>query len=311
MGNSYYFLCFSGSKYSARENEFLYPRYLNFNTAILQFICPDRPGLVSQLSGWVAKNNGNIIHADHHTDLDAGLFLSRIEWELNDFAIERFNIIDEVNKLAQVLEGKAQLNFSDECPKVAILVSKQSHCLLDLLWRVRSGELNMQVPLVISNHPDLESVCKEFQVDFQYIPNNFSTKIQAEKKILSLFSQYGIEIAILAKYMQILSNDFLQKFSPCLNIHHSFLPAFQGAQPYHQAWDRGVKLIGATAHYVTEELDGGPIIDQMISQVSHRDEVADLIRKGRDTERIVLARAIRLHLCRQIMVYRGRTAVFA
>ena len=284
---------------------------MNFHNVILQFICPDRPGLVSELSGWIAKNNGNILHSDHHTDSDAGLFLSRIEWSLANFAIDREHITKEVHQLAHKLDGQAQLNFSDECPKVAILVSKQSHCLLDLLWRVRSGELKMQVPLVISNHRDLESLCKDFQVNFKYIPSISDNKIQSEEKLLSLLSEYDIEVAILAKYMQILSKDFLTKFSTCINIHHSFLPAFKGAQPYHQAWDRGVKLIGATAHYVTEDLDGGPIIEQVVAHVSHRDEVDDLIRKGRDTERIALARAMRLHLCRQVMVYRGRTAVFA
>ncbi len=276
----------------------------------MQFICPDRPGLVSHLSGWIAKNNGNILHADHHTDLGAGLFLSRIEWGLENFLIQRENIPLAVNKLAIDLDGSARLNFSDESPKVAILVSKQSHCLLDILWRVRSGELKMQVPLVISNHSDLEPLCDEFGVEFKHLCVSSTNKSQVEKIILDLFLEYKIELAVLAKYMQILSKEFLEKFSSCINIHHSFLPAFKGAQPYHQAWDRGVKLIGATAHYVTEDLDGGPIIDQVVAQVSHRDEVHDLIRKGRDSERIALSRALRLHLCRQVMVYRGRTAVF-
>ena len=278
---------------------------------ILQFICPDRPGLVSELAGWVAKNNGNIRHADHHTDEDAELFLSRIEWDLKNFKIEREVIAKEVNVLAHRFEGKAHVHFSDESPKVAIFVSKQNHCLLDLLWRVRSGELNIQVPLVISNHEILEPICNQFGVNFVCIPTDNINKSESEKKILELLFNYQIELVILAKYMQILSPNFLSEFSTCINIHHSFLPAFKGAQPYQQAWDRGVKLIGATAHYVTEDLDGGPIIDQTIAQVSHRDEVADLIRKGRDTERIALARALRLHLCRQVMVYRGRTAVFA
>ena len=283
---------------------------MSSTTAILQFICPDRPGLVSELAGWVAQHKGNIRHADHHTDDGAGLFLSRIEWDLQNFQIERKLIQDEVTSLADYLGGKAQLNFSDEFPRTAIFVSKQNHCLLDLLWRVRSGELQMIVPLVISNHPDLESLCAEFGVDFRLIPNNNNLKLDSEQKILSLLAEYEIELVILAKYMQILSKNFLSSFSSCINIHHSFLPAFKGAQPYHQAWKRGVKLIGATAHYVTADLDGGPIIEQTIAQVSHRDEVADLIRKGRDTERIALARALRLHLCRQVMVYRGRTAVF-
>ncbi|WP_320663586.1 formyltetrahydrofolate deformylase [Prochlorococcus sp. MIT 1223] len=284
---------------------------MNSTSVILQFICPDRPGLVSELSGWVAKNNGNIFHADHHTDLGAGLFLSRIEWDLAGFSIERNRIRKEIGILSEKLNGKAQLNFSDEIPKVAILVSRQSHCLLDLLWRASSRELKMEVPLVISNHQDLENLCNEFHINFKYVPVDPQNKRQSEKIILDLLLEHDIQITILAKYMQILSSDFLEQISSCINIHHSFLPAFKGAQPYHQAWDRGVKLIGATAHYVTKDLDGGPIIEQSVAQVSHRDEVADLVRKGRDLERITLANAVRLHLCRQVMVYRGRTAVFA
>ena len=280
-------------------------------TVILQVVCPDQPGLVSKLAGWVYANEGNIRHADHHTDAGAGLFLSRIEWDLEGFGIDRDCIADDIQLLAKELGGKAQLNFSDELPKVAILVSKQSHCLLDLLSRVRSAELKMQVPLVISNHTNLEFLCREFGVEFKYVPVNKGNKINSEQAILNLLAEYKIELLILAKYMQILSGNFLNQFSNCINIHHSFLPAFKGAQPYHQAWDRGVKLIGATAHFVTEDLDGGPIIEQTLAQVSHRDEVSDLIRKGRDTERIALARALRFYLCRQVMVYRGRTAVFA
>ncbi len=274
-------------------------------------ICPDRPGLVSQLSGWIADHNGNIVHADHHTDQDAGVFLSRIEWELDQFLLSRESVISAVNDLAEYLEGKAQLNFSDELPNVALFVSKQDHCLLDILLRVKSGELRMNVPLVISNHNFLENICIDFGVNFKYIPVDSSDKSFAEQQIYNLLIEYDIELAVLAKYMQILSKTFLSKFPMVMNIHHSFLPAFKGAHPYHQAWERGVKLIGATAHYVTEDLDAGPIIEQTISNISHRDEVSDLIRKGRDTERIALARALRLHLHRQVMVYQGRTAVFA
>ncbi len=266
---------------------------------------------MSEISGWVAKNGGNIRHADHHTDDSAGLFLSRIEWDLDTFRILRYDIPFAVSKLADQLNGKAQLNFSDESPRVAIFVSKQSHCLLDLLWRVRSGELNMKVPLIISNHSELASVAQEFDVDFFHVPITDSNKSASEKTILDLLFQYDIELVVLAKYMQILSSTFLKEFPLIINIHHSFLPAFKGAQPYHQAWERGVKLIGATAHYVTQDLDAGPIIEQTTMHVSHRDEVEDLIRKGRDTERIALARALRLHLCRQVIVYSGRTAVFA
>ena len=280
-------------------------------TVILQLICPDRSGLVSDLAGWVAANGGNIRHADHHTDSGAGLFLSRIEWDLDDFGIPRDALPAAAAALAERLQGQAQLHFSDELPRVAIFVSKQSHCLLDLLWRARSGELPMQVPLVISNHRVLEPLCADFGVAFTHVPVSAESKPDAEAQMLALLAEHEIDLAVLAKYMQVLSGDFLSRFPDVINIHHSFLPAFKGAQPYHRAWERGVKLIGATAHYVTEDLDDGPIIEQTIAHVSHRDEVEDLIRRGRDTERLALARALRLHLRRQVMVYRGRTAVFA
>jgi len=283
---------------------------VSIKTVILQFICPDKPGLVSDLASWIASKNGNIRHADHHTDADAKLFLSRIEWDLDGFLLDKNEITSEVNLLEQRLNGKALLSFSDDFPNVAIFVSKQSHCLVDLLWRVKAGELCMNVPLVISNHSDLEEICSSFSIPFKLIEVNKNNKADSESKILDLLREYNIDLGVLAKYMQILSSSFLEKFPNLINIHHSFLPAFKGAQPYHQAWDRGVKLIGATAHYVTKDLDAGPIIEQTISNVSHRDEVSDLIRKGRDLERVALARALRLHLKRQVIVYRGRTAVF-
>ena len=283
---------------------------MNIKTVILQFICPDKPGLVSELASWIASKNGNIRHADHHTDSDAKLFLSRIEWDLDGFQLDKKEINSEVILLEQRLNGKAVLSFSDDLPNVAIFVSKQSHCLVDLLWRVKAGELSMNVPLVISNHSDLEEICSSFSIPFKLIEVDKNNKAESESKILDLLDEYKIDMGVLAKYMQILSSSFLEKFPNFINIHHSFLPAFKGAQPYHQAWERGVKLIGATAHYVTKDLDAGPIIEQTISNVSHRDEVSDLIRKGRDLERVALARALRLHLRRQVIVYRGRTAVF-
>ena len=283
---------------------------MSIKTVILQFICPDKPGLVSDLASWIASKNGNIRHADHHTDADAKLFLSRIEWDLDGFLLDKNEITSEVNLLEERLNGKAVLSFSDDFPNVAIFVSKQSHCLVDLLWRVKAGELCMNVPLVISNHSDLEEICSSFSIPFKLIEVNKNNKADSESKILDLLREYNIDLGVLAKYMQILSSSFLEQFPNLINIHHSFLPAFKGAQPYHQAWERGVKLIGATAHYVTKDLDAGPIIEQTISNVSHRDEVSDLIRKGRDLERVALARALRLHLKRQVIVYRGRTAVF-
>ena len=279
-------------------------------TAILQLICPDRPGLVSELSGWVAANGGNIRHADHHTDSGAGLFLSRIEWDLEGFGLPRASLPAAAHALAERLGGDGQLRFSDQQSRVAIFVSKQDHCLLDLLWRTRAGELPMEVPLVISNHPDLRSIAENFGARFEHVPVLAEHKPEAEARQLALLQEEGIDVAVLAKYMQVISGGFLQQFGPVINIHHSFLPAFTGAQPYQRAWERGVKLIGATAHYVTEQLDAGPIIEQATVHVSHRDDVADLIRKGRDMERLALARSLRQHLCHQVMVYRGRTAVF-
>ena len=285
-------------------------------TAILQMICPDQPGLVRELSGWVAGNGGNIVHADHHSDQGAGLFLSRIEWQLEGFGLPREAIAPAAASLAERLGGEQRVTFSDQRPAVAIFVSKQDHCFLDLLWRVRTGELPMRVPLVVSNHPDLGSIAEEFGAQFAHVPINNANRQEAEARHLELLKEHGIELVILAKYMQVLTPAFLAAFDPpdafhrVINIHHSFLPAFMGAQPYHRAWERGVKLIGATGHYVTDELDAGPIIAQSTVNVSHRDEVEDLIRKGRDTERLALALAVRLHLKLQVMVYRGRTAVF-
>ena len=277
---------------------------------IFKIVCPDRPGLVSQLTSWISNYGGNIKHSDHHTDQDAGLFLSRIEWNSIDSTINRKEIYDKFQKIAVDINGKFNINYSDEIPNVAIFVSKQNHCLIDLLWRVRNGELKMNVPLIISNHPDLESIANDFNSQFVYFDTVNSSKSDVEDQILKLIDQFDIDFVVLAKYMQILSDSFLQKFSSIINIHHSFLPAFKGAQPYHRAWKRGVKLIGATAHYVTKDLDEGPIIEQCTVNVSHRDEVDDLIRKGRDIERVALARAVRLHLNHQVFVYKSKTAVF-
>ena len=277
---------------------------------ILRTVCPDRPGLVSQLTSWISNYGGNIKHSDHHTDQDAGLFLSRIEWNRNDLTINKAEIYEQFAKIAIDINGKFNINYSDEIPNVGIFVSKQNHCLIDLLWRVRNGELKMNVPLIISNHPDLEKIAKDFEAEFFYIDTTNSSKSNVENQILTLLKDFDIQLVVLAKYMQILSESFLENYSSIINIHHSFLPAFKGAQPYHRAWKRGVKLIGATAHYVTQDLDEGPIIEQCTVNVSHRDEVDDLIRKGRDIERIALARAVRLHLNHQIFVYDSKTAVF-
>ena len=277
---------------------------------ILRTVCPDRSGLVSLLTSWISNYGGNIKHSDHHTDQDAGLFLSRIEWSVNTPVINKLEIYKELQEISSQINGNFNINYSDEIPNIAIFVSKQNHCLIDLLWRVRNGELKMKVPLIISNHPDLESIARDFKAQFIYYDSSIMQKYEIEKKILSQLQLFDIKLVVLAKYMQILSESFLDKFSSIINIHHSFLPAFKGSQPYHRAWKRGVKLIGATAHYVTKDLDEGPIIDQCTVRVSHRDEVDDLIRKGRDIERISLARAVRMHLNHQVFVYNSKTAVF-
>ncbi len=277
---------------------------------ILRTVCPDRPGLVSQLTSWIYNYGGNIRHSDHHTDQDAELFLSRIEWGVNCSEINKLEIYEGLQALAKKISGKFNINYSDEIPNVAIFVSKQNHCLIDLLWRVKNGELKMKVPLIISNHPDLEEIAQGFSAKFIYYDLLNTQKSNIETQILKELKAYDIKLVILAKYMQILSESFLKEFSSIINIHHSFLPAFKGSQPYHRAWQRGVKLIGATAHYVTKDLDEGPIIDQCTVRVGHRDEVDDLIRKGRDIERISLARAVRMHLNHQVFVYNSKTAVF-
>ena len=277
---------------------------------ILRTVCPDQPGLVYQLTSWISSHGGNIKHSDHHTDQDAELFLSRIEWSINSFPINKLEIFEGFQQIANNINANFTINYSDEIPNVAIFVSKQNHCLIDLLWRVRNGELKMKVPLIISNHPDLEGLAKDFNAQFIYYDSINNQRSEIERQVLNKLKFFDIKFAILAKYMQILSESFLNEFSEIINIHHSFLPAFKGSQPYHRAWKRGVKLIGATAHYVTKDLDEGPIIDQCTVRVSHRDEVDDLIRKGRDIERISLARAVRMHLNHQVFVYNSKTAVF-
>lgn len=281
------------------------------STATLLVSCPDQKGLVAKIANFIYANGGNIIHADQHTDLSAGLFLTRIEWELDSFNLPR-NVIDPAfAAIAKPLNATWSLHFSDQTPRLAIWVTKQEHCLLDLLWRQQAKELNATIPLIISNHDDLRAIATQFNIDFHHIPIQKNNKAEQEAQQLKLLQEYQIDLVILAKYMQVLSPDFLSKFNQVINIHHSFLPAFAGAKPYHRAYDRGVKIIGATAHYVTQDLDEGPIIEQDVVRVSHRDDVQDLIRKGKDLERIVLSRAVRLHLQNRVLVYGNRTVVFA
>jgi formyltetrahydrofolate deformylase len=279
-------------------------------TATLLISCPDQRGLVAKFANFIYANGGNITHADQHTDFEAGLFLNRIEWQLKGFNLPKDLIAPAFNAIAQPLNAKWELHFSDTLPRIAIWVSRQDHCLLDLIWRHRAKEFHAQIPLIMSNHPDLQAVVKQFGIDYHYIPINKENKQEQEIKQLELLHEYKIDLVVLAKYMQIVSADFIAKFPQIINIHHSFLPAFVGANPYHRAFERGVKIIGATAHYATPELDAGPIIEQDVVRVSHRDEVNDLIRKGKDLERIVLARAVRLHLQNRVLVYGNRTVVF-
>lgn len=272
-------------------------------TATLLISCPDQKGLVAKISDWVFSHGGNILHADQHADSSAELFLMRVEWELKGFDLERFEIAPTFANLAIADDAKWSIHFSDYVPRIAIFVSKQDHCLYDLILRQRSQELAASIAVVISNHPDLEKVAHNFGINYHHIEINHEHKLQQEKQQLALLRQYQIDLVVLAKYMQVLSPDFLSGFSQVINIHHSFLPAFAGANPYHRAYKRGVKIIGATAHYVTDELDEGPIIEQDVIRVSHRDSVTDLIRKGKDLERIVLARAVRQHLQNRVLVY--------
>lgn len=283
---------------------------MNTPTATLLISCPDQQGLVAKIANFIYANGGNIIHADQHTDFSAGLFLNRIEWQLEGFNLPRDVIAPAFQAIASPLNARWQLHFSDAVPRMAIWVSKQDHCLYDLIWRQRSGEFKAEIPVIMSNHQELGAIAKQFDIDFHHIPMTKETKLEQEAKQLELLQQYQIDLVILAKYMQVLSADFIAHFSNVINIHHSFLPAFAGANPYHRAFERGVKIIGATAHYVTEDLDEGPIIEQDVVRVSHRDDVKDLIRKGKDLERIVLARAVRLHLQNRVLVYGNRTVVF-
>lgn len=283
---------------------------MNRHTAILLVSCPDQRGLVAKIANFIYANGGNIIHADQHTDFATGLFLTRIEWQLEGFNLARELIAPAFAAIAQPLQADWKLHFSDTVPRIAIWVSRQEHCLFDLILRQQAGELKAEIGLIVSNHPDLQVVAEQFGIDYHHIPINKENKPAAEAKQLELLRQYNIDLVVLAKYMQIISPEFIAKFPQIINIHHSFLPAFVGANPYHKAYERGVKIIGATAHYVTADLDAGPIIEQDVVRVSHRDEVEDLIRKGKDLERVVLARAVRSHLQNRVLIYHNKTVVF-
>jgi formyltetrahydrofolate deformylase len=273
--------------------------------------CPDRRGLVARISDFVFRNGGNFLHFDQHTDLQAGVFLARAEWELEGFQIPRDQIGDCFQGIALECGMKFELIFSDHVPRIAILASKLPHCLQDLLLRHREGELKARIVLIISNHEEAGDIAAAYGVPFRHFPITAKHKVQQEIAELDALKSARVELVVLARYMQILSDQFVAAYpNRIINIHHSFLPAFVGAQPYHQAFARGVKLIGATSHYVTSELDNGPIIEQEITRVSHRDSLEDLIRKGRDLEKVVLARAVRLHLMHRILTYGNKTVIF-
>ncbi|ACK68486.1 formyltetrahydrofolate deformylase [Gloeothece citriformis PCC 7424] len=283
---------------------------MNGSTATLLISCPDQKGLVAKIANFIYSNGGNIIHADQHTDFSAGLFLTRLEWQLDGFNLPKPMIEPAFAAIAKPLDAVWSLHFSDVTPRIAIWVTKQNHCLLDLLWRQQAKEIAAEIPLMISNHKQLQPIAEQFGIDFHHIPITKETKLEQEAKQLELLRHYNIDLVVLAKYMQILSPEFVEKFPHVINIHHSFLPAFPGANPYQRAYERGVKIIGATAHYVTADLDEGPIIEQDVERISHRDTVGDLIRKGKDLERMVLARAVRLHLQNRVLVYENKTVVF-
>ena len=268
--------------------------------------------MVAAVAGFISSQGGNIVHAEQHTDDVEKVFFQRVEFELTGMTIERHEILPAFSAIADSFGMNADLRFTDVRPRVAILASKQPHCLFDLLSRWRSGELPADIVSVIDNHPDHADLVEHMGVPYCHLPVTANTKDEQERKLLSELQSQEVDLVILARYMQILSPLVVDAFrSRIINIHHSFLPAFIGANPYRQAHDRGVKIIGATAHYVTEDLDEGPILDQEVARVSHRDSVADLTRKGRDLETIVLARAVRAHLEHRVLVYGRKTVVFS
>lgn len=283
----------------------------NEASAILLISCPDRQGIVCAVTDFLMRHNGNIIDLEQHTDAEEAVFFMRVEWELNGFALPRDQIGEKFSLIADRFAMKYELHFSDYKPRMAVFVSKFSHCLHDLLARQSSGDLHCTIPLIISNHPDLEPVAKMHGIDFRCIPVSQNNKEEQECRQQELLKQYSVDLIVLARYMQILSDGFCRNYpNRIINIHHSFLPAFVGAKPYHSAHQRGVKIVGATSHYVTGDLDEGPIIEQEVMRVSHRDSVESLIRKGRDLEKLVLSRAVWAHLQNKVLVYKNRTVVF-
>ena len=282
-------------------------------TAKLLLHCPDKPGILAEVTDFITVNKGNIIYLDQYVDHVENIFFMRIEWELKDFLVPQEKIEDYFRTLyGQKYEMDFRLYFSDVKPRMAIFVSKMSHCLFDMLARYTAGEWNVEIPLIISNHPDLQHVAERFGIPFYLFPITKETKEEQERKEMELLAKHKITFIVLARYMQVISEQMINAYpNKIINIHHSFLPAFVGAKPYHAAFQRGVKIIGATSHYVTTELDAGPIIEQDVVRITHKDAIEDLVNKGKDLEKIVLSRAVQKHIERKVLAYKNKTVIFS
>ena len=282
-------------------------------TAKLLLHCPDKQGILAEVTDFITVNKGNIIYLDQYVDHVENIFFMRIEWELKDFLVPQEKIEDYFRTLyGQKYEMDFRLYFSDVKPRMAIFVSKLSHCLFDMLARYTAGEWNVEIPLIISNHPDLQHVAERFGIPFYLFPITKETKEEQERKEMELLAKHKITFIVLARYMQVISEQMINAYpNKIINIHHSFLPAFVGAKPYHAAFQRGVKIIGATSHYVTTELDAGPIIEQDVVRITHKDAIEDLVNKGKDLEKIVLSRAVQKHIERKVLAYKNKTVIFS
>ncbi|MBO5829120.1 MAG: formyltetrahydrofolate deformylase [Paludibacteraceae bacterium] len=282
-------------------------------TAILLIHCPDKQGILAAVTDFINVNKGNIVYLDQHVDYVQNTFFMRVEWDLKDFIIPRDKIEEYFRTLyANKYDMVFTLNFSDVKPRMAIFVSKMSHCLFDILSRYLDGGLNVEIPMIVSNHADLQWIGEKFGIPFHVFPITKENKLEQEKKEMELLRNERVDFIVLARYMQIISEDMINEFpNNIINIHHSFLPAFIGAKPYHAAYERGVKIIGATSHYVTTELDAGPIIEQDVVRVTHKDTVKTFIHKGQDLEKIVLSRAVEKHIDRKVLAFKNRTVVFS
>ena len=281
------------------------------HTAVLLISCPDQKGLVAAIAEFLLRHNANILHADQHQDAELKLFLMRVEWEMADFELDPADFSAAFAPIAERFEMSWRLALSANKPRMAIFVSKFDHCLADLLYRYQTGELHCELPIIISNHEDTRWLADAYRIPFQHLAMDKDDKTETERLQRAILHDLHIDFIVLARYMQVLSPDFLRHYpNRIINIHHSFLPAFHGAKPYHRAFERGVKLIGATAHYVTETLDDGPIIEQDVARISHRDHLEDLIHKGADLEKVVLSHAVKWHLDNRVLVYANKTVVF-